>query len=263
MSLRVITWNVNGFRSILAKGLRDFILDKNPEVLCIQEIKCDDISLIEEVFDEIGYLVISSPAKKKGYSGTLTAWKKDVPLSLCQIPSIGLDQGFLEEGRVIETGVDTLKIFNFYVPSGSSSEERQKRKYQFMDQMMEYFLSLSEDERASLVLCGDFNICHEEMDIHHPREATKKGLSGFLPEERSWFTRFLETGFFDVFRSINPEAKEYTWWSYRAGARGKNLGWRLDYFLCGKRAFERVQGISILKEVPGSDHCPVELTFKA
>lgn len=257
--LSIISWNVNGLRSVIGKGLPAFLQEKSPDVVCIQEIKCDDIPLITAFAKEHSYCFAANPAKKKGYSGTLTLWKNTLDIEIISEPDIGIDEDFLAEGRIVETVIRGVRLLNLYIPSGSSSEERQIRKFHFMEQFRSYLEGLSDAERGTIIMCGDFNICHQEIDIHHPKEATKKMLSGFLPEEREWFTDILSLGFKDVFREVNPDEKTYSWWSYRAGARGKNLGWRLDYFLCGIEAFSKVSDIQIMTSVLGSDHCPVQI----
>ncbi|HMP49729.1 MAG TPA: exodeoxyribonuclease III [Oligoflexia bacterium] len=255
----MISWNVNGFRSVLSKGLGNFVASSSPDVICLQEIKCDDVSLMEKSFADFGYTIAASPAIKKGYSGTLTAWKNNHLPSVNRLAKIGLDDEFINEGRVVEIDLLGICLINLYVPSGSSSPERQIRKFHFMDQLLLYISDLAPAELSRLMIVGDMNICHEEIDIHHPDEATRKELSGFLPDERKWFTKLLLKGLSDSFRVLNPDSREYTWWSFRAGARGKNLGWRLDYALCGKDIKSRLISAKIHKAVLGSDHCPIEV----
>ncbi len=259
MGISLYTWNVNGLRSILGKGLGDFLKTESPDILCLQEIKCDDLSFISEAFSSSGYRYVANPAKRKGYSGTLTLWKNELELDVVEDSDIGIDEELRDEGRVVEVVVSGLRLLNLYIPSGSSSEERQERKFHFLEQFKTYLSGLSDKERGRIIMCGDFNICHQEIDIHHPKEASKKMLSGFLPEERTWFSDLLSLGFTDIYRDRYPDKQQFTWWSYRAGARGKNLGWRLDYFLCGSHALKQCEEISILGSVMGSDHCPVRL----
>lgn len=271
MGLSLISWNVNGIRSILRKGLSDFILDKSPDILCFQEIKCDDLSIISDAFKPLGYEFFANPAQKKGYSGTLTLWKNSLEVEVLEDSQIGIDEELNNEGRFVVIEIKGIKILNLYVPSGSSSPERQERKYHFMSQFKAHLDGLSKFERDTLLMCGDFNICHKEIDIHHPHEASKKMLSGFLPEEREWFSELLgggllgggrlESGFTDSFRERFPEENVYTWWSYRAGARKKNLGWRIDYVLCGNEVNSKIKEISILTDITGSDHCPLQVTL--
>jgi len=259
MDFTIVSWNLNGFRSALGKGLGEFINDHSPDIVCFQEIKCDDLDLMRDACAQLGYIGIASPALKKGYSGTLTAWKKQYEPQVIEKPDIGIDPDFIAEGRVVEICAFGMRIVNLYLPSGSSSEVRQARKFEFMEQFLGYLSSLEKEELANLLILGDFNICHQEIDIHHPVEATKRELSGFLPAEREWFSKMLSCGLSDSYRVLNPDSREYSWWSFRAGARGKNLGWRLDYAIAGSDVMQRVNEIKIMKDVFGSDHCPVKV----
>lgn len=262
----LVSWNINGFRSILSKTLPAFLSENEPDILCLQEIKCDDCSLLTTELEALGYSSYAFPAVKKGYSGTLTAWRKSSALAdkieVVKASDIGIDAGFQDEGRVVELKLGEYRILNLYVPSGSSSDERQVRKYQFMNQFYEYLSGLSKEEISKLILCGDFNICHQDIDIHHPKKAAKMELSGFLPEEREWFSKLLDSfSLHDSFRLFSPNEQVFTWWSYRAGARGKNLGWRIDYILCGDAVRTALTGSTILTSIIGSDHCPIEISF--
>ncbi|MBN8548099.1 MAG: exodeoxyribonuclease III [Deltaproteobacteria bacterium] len=264
MSLKLISWNVNGFRSALTKGLREFVAAEKPHLLCLQETKSDESVFADERFQIPGYSVHVSCAQKKGYSGVAT-WVRDgiTPRSIeCGIGVKSFDQ----EGRFVILRFKDFDLFNTYYPSGTTGEVRQAFKYKFLDALYEYLKGLSPQKRARIVMCGDFNICHREVDIHHPDTATKLELSGFLPAERMWMDKFEELGFIDTFRSVHgPDTKAYTWWSFRAGARGKNLGWRIDYIWAGKGLRSSIQHAHVYSSTAGSDHCPisVELNLQA
>ncbi len=268
--MKIINWNVNGIRAVSTKGFAEFIKSETPDLVCLQEIKCNDVEVLAKIFNEIDYDFQPSFAEKKGYSGTLIAWKKNPAIELAPIeecsPKLGsktiLSEIFKFEGRHVFFSLGDYILMNLYLPSGSSSEERQVVKYNFMENLYNYLSSLDDVTRSKMIICGDFNICHDELDIHHPKEATKKELSGFLPPEREWFSRLLNIGFTDTFRHLNPGKREYTWWSFRANSRNKNLGWRLDYFLVGGAVLENMVNMKQHTNVLGSDHCPIELDFK-
>ena len=270
MNIKILNWNVNGIRAAVTKGFSEFINRETPDVVCLQEIKCNDLEVLAKIFNELNYSFQPSFAEKKGYSGTLVAWKTNSELELSLIdeisPRLGstrkLAEIFKFEGRHVFFSIGDYILMNLYLPSGSSSEERQVVKYTFMENLYSFLSSLNETVLSKMIICGDFNICHNELDIHHPKEATKKMLSGFLPPEREWFSKLLKTGLTDTFRYFNPEKREYTWWSFRANSRNKNLGWRLDYFLVGNNVLKNVIKMKQFTEVLGSDHCPIEVVFK-
>lgn len=263
--MKILNWNVNGIRSVIGKGFSDFIRLRDPDVICLQEVKCNDQKIVDEIFLGLDYGVVTSFAEKKGYSGTLIAIKKEkynqfIFKDLNQDLDISpINFTLSTEGRSVLAIHPKFKLLNLYMPSGSSSEERQQIKYEVMDSLYSNFKKAPDSFREDLIICGDFNICHQELDIHHPNEATKKELSGFLPNERKWFSDFLDLGFRDVYRELNPGMREYTWWSFRANSRIKNLGWRLDYFLAGKTAFNYIKSVKQHIDIKGSDHCPVEI----
>lgn len=262
--MKLISWNVNGLRSIQKKGLEEFLLKEDPDIFCAQEIKVNEkeISLIPKLQEN--YLPFFSSAKKRGYSGVLSAVKyKNILKPENTLRGIGNKQ-FDEEGRFVITEHKNFTLYNTYFPSGSSGLERQNFKYSFLNCFYNHIAGLPKSEQERIIICGDINICHREIDIHHPETAAKKEMSGFLPEERSWIDRFLALGFVDSFRLINGEKENiYSWWTYRAGARPKNLGWRIDYFFVSKKLAKKVIDAQILTNIDGSDHCPISLTIKA
>ncbi|PIQ22518.1 MAG: exodeoxyribonuclease III [Cytophagales bacterium CG18_big_fil_WC_8_21_14_2_50_42_9] len=248
--MKIISYNVNGIRSAISKGFIDWVKAANPDVLCVQEIKCDEANFDKAVFESLGYHSYIHPAVKKGYSG-VAVFSKQRPENVC----VGCGELLYDnEGRVLRLDFPEYSVLNVYMPSGSSGDERQAFKMNWLN----YFLKYAQDLRQQLpglVICGDYNICHQAIDIHNPK--SNANSSGFLPEEREWFSHFLSHGYIDSFRHLNTEPHNYTWWSYRAGARGKNLGWRIDYAVVTENLKEKLKRAAILPEAKHSDHCPV------
>ena len=259
--MKLISWNVNGIRSAAGKGLFEFLAAEKPEVLCLQETKIHQHQLTPELASPPGYRSVFVDAHKPGYSGVATFFSDK--LSKCE-NCFGIEQvAYDREGRFIISDLGEFLLYNIYFPSGTSGEERQAYKYSFLDAFYDHLKRLPTRDKKRLIICGDFNICHREIDIHHPAEATRRQLTGFLPEERAWIDRFIALGFIDAFRMINgDEPKRYTWWSYRAGSRGKNLGWRIDYFFVSEELKNRVKQAKIMENVTGSDHCPISLVLE-
>lgn len=256
--IKIISWNVNGLRSVFTKGLPEYLAAERPDVLCLQEIKIQPEQLGEiDSLESYGEWHLSS-AQKKGYSGVATLLRSEISGDFkLKARGIGRPE-FDSEGRVLVLEHPEFLLYNIYFPSGTSGEERQGFKYDFLSALNKHILALSEAERQKLIILGDVNICHREIDIHHPEEATKKKLTGFLPEERAWFDQFLELGFVDSFRLLNGDKpQQYSWWSFRARAREKNLGWRIDYILVAEALKSRVSAAWLSPQVLGSDHCPI------
>jgi exodeoxyribonuclease-3 len=250
--LKIITYNVNGIRSAIDKGFIAWLKAANPDVLCLQEVKANIDQVDLAVFHALGYEAYWHAAQKKGYSGVVIFSKiapKHVEIG-CGIEKYDF------EGRAIRIDFEEVSILNVYMPSGSSGEERQAFKYEWMDDFYDYTKALI-CQIPNLIIVGDYNICHQPIDIHNPKSNAKS--SGFLPEERAWLSKFMEMGFVDTFRHFNPEPHHYTWWSYRAGARKKNLGWRIDYQMATLSLQNRLLRTAILSEAIHSDHCPVLL----
>ncbi|HOY49746.1 MAG TPA: exodeoxyribonuclease III [Flavobacteriales bacterium] len=248
--MRIVTYNVNGLRSALSKGLVEWIQATQPDLLCLQEIKSQADQLDLDLFRQLGYEPYLFPAQKKGYSG-VAILSKHQPDRI--IEGMGME-AYDFEGRTIRLDFGDWTIINTYFPSGSSGEERQAFKMQFLADYQDFINELKK-ERPQLIICGDYNICHRAIDIHNPVSNAKS--SGFLPEERAWMESFLNSGFVDSFRHLNKDPHHYTWWSYRAGARGKNLGWRIDYACITGNLQDKLQRAVILPEAKHSDHCPV------
>lgn len=248
--MKIISYNVNGIRSAICKGFMDWVRAADPDVLCLQEIKACEITFDKAPFEALGYHVYLHPAARKGYSG-VAVLSRLVPR---HVESGCGNQLYDCEGRMLRLDFEDFSVASVYMPSGSSGDERQLFKMHWLSYFQEYALKLRR-QLPGLVLCGDFNICHQAIDIHNPKANAKS--SGFLPEERNWFCGFLEQGFVDTFRHFNQEPHHYTWWSYRAGARKKNLGWRIDYSIVTENLRPRLKRATILPEANHSDHCPV------
>jgi exodeoxyribonuclease-3 len=247
---KIISYNVNGIRAALTKGLLDWIKEEKPAVLCIQETKAQPEQLDMNPFRQLGYVDYWHSAEKKGYSGVLT-------LSLREPDEvvIGMDASdYDSEGRVIRLDFGDFSVVNVYIPSGTTGDVRQDFKMKFLEDFLAFLNGLRK-ERPKLLVCGDFNIAHREIDIHNP--VSNKNTSGFLPEERAWVDSFLATGFVDTFRHIHPDTVKYSWWSFRSNARAKNLGWRLDYHMVTESVENQIKNAGILNEATHSDHCPV------
>lgn len=254
--MKIITYNVNGIRAALRKGFLEWLEASDADVVCIQETKAQPEQISTEDFEALGYKTFIHSAEKKGYSGVAVLCKK-APKHVeygCGI------QKYDVEGRVIRIDYDDVSIMSVYMPSGSSGQERQQFKFEWMDDFYDYAAELLK-KIPNLIISGDYNICHKPIDIHNP--VSNKNSSGFLPEEREWLGKFIDSGFIDTFRYFNPEPHNYTWWSYRARAREKNLGWRIDYQMASETLQDRLERACILSEVKHSDHCPVLLQLSS
>lgn len=253
--MKIISYNLNGIRSAFSKGLADWIKATNADVICLQETKAQDGQIDTHVLEYLGYKTYSHSALKKGYSGVaiLTKTQPDHVEIGCGI------EKYDNEGRVIRADYGDISIMSVYMPSGSSGEDRQAFKMEWLDDFYAYIETLRK-ERPKLIISGDYNICHKAIDIHNP--VRNANTSGFLPEERAWVDKFVESGFVDTFRYFNPDAQSYSWWSYRANSRAKNLGWRIDYNMVTENIKDRLVRAAILSEAKHSDHCPVLLEIK-
>lgn len=248
--MRIISYNVNGIRSAISKGFLDWLTGERPDVVCLQETKAQPDQLPLFHFEELGYHSFWHSAKKKGYSGVAI-------LSLAKPDHVEYGMGnplYDYEGRVLRADFGPVSVMSVYHPSGSSGDERQAFKMKWLEHFIEYIHELR-SQRPRLIISGDFNICHHPIDIHDPvRNATS---SGFLPEEREWVTRFLATGFIDTFRHFVKAPNHYSWWSFRANSRSKNLGWRIDYNMATDNLQPFLISAGIMPQVIHSDHCPV------
>lgn len=248
--MKIISYNVNGIRAAIGKGFIEWLKEEDPDILCIQETKANPSQFDVSLFEDIGYNCYWHSAEKKGYSGVglLTKIKPDNVYY-----GVGVDK-YDSEGRLVRADFGELTILSVYHPSGTTGDIRQDYKMEWLKNFHEFANKLKIDH-PNLVISGDLNICHKEIDISNPK--TKKGVSGFLPEEREWVSEFINSGFIDSFRELDKSPNKYTWWSYRAGSRSKNLGWRIDYHFVSENLKNNIRGASILSEVVHSDHCPI------
>jgi exodeoxyribonuclease-3 len=254
--MKITTWNVNGIRAILGKGMMGWIKSSQPDILCLQEIKArpDQVEANSDEFQ--GYNCIWNPAIKPGYSGVAT-----MMVSQPEEFQIGMgDNRFDSEGRVIRTKQNGFFLYNVYFPSGQRDQGRVDYKLSFYDYLLAAFDKLH-SSGEKIIVTGDFNTAHNEIDLAHPRQ--NRETSGFLPEERAWIDRYLQHGFVDAFRRLYPDRVKYTWWTYVTKARERNVGWRLDYFLISESLMPKVQDVIIHDDIKGSDHCPVSLILMA
>ncbi|MBO7439904.1 MAG: exodeoxyribonuclease III [Bacteroidales bacterium] len=248
--MKIISYNLNGIRAAVTKGLYNWLKEENPDILCIQETKAQPEQIDEIEFKRLGYKCYWFSAQKKGYSGTGIVTKiepKHVEYGM------GIEK-YDDEGRVIRADFDDFSVISVYHPSGTSGDERQAFKMQWLEDFTEYIENLRKDF-PKLIINGDFNICRLWIDINNPEK--HEDVSGFLPEEREWFQRFVDLGYVDSFREFSNEAKQYSWWSYRGGSYQKNLGWRIDYNMVTYNLKDQLRSAFIRPELRFSDHCPV------
>ena len=247
--MKILSYNVNGIRSALNKGLDIWMDASQADIVCLQEIKAKPEQFDEVSFNKLGYHCFLNSAEKPGYSGVaiLSKIKPNHVEIGCGIEKIDF------EGRVIRADFDDYSVMSVYFPSGSNPL-RQSFKMEFLDLFFDYISELKKSI-PNLIISGDYNICHEAIDIHNP--IANKNTSGFLPEEREWLSKFISSGFVDSFRHLNKEPHNYSWWSYRVNARVKNLGWRIDYNMISQSLLHKLKRSSILSKAKHSDHCPV------
>lgn len=253
--MKLISYNVNGIRAAMNKGFLDWLAKESPDVIGLQEIKALETDVEFRLFQDLGYQVYWYPAVKKGYSG-VAILTKVAP----NIVHYGMGiSAYDNEGRMIRADFDGFSFISAYFPSGTTGDIRQDFKYAFLDDVYGYIQDLKR-EHPALILSGDYNICHKAIDIHNP--VSNKNTSGFLPDERAWMDKFVNLGYIDTFRAFNTNPGQYSWWSYRAGSREKNLGWRIDYHMASKEIENKLKSAVILQDVVHSDHCPVVLELR-
>lgn len=254
--MRIISYNVNGIRAAIKKGFFEWLETNPADVICLQETKAQKADVDTSRLEAMGYHDYWFSAQKKGYSGVavFTKIKPDkVELGNGHGPSD-------DEGRVIQLDFGNLRLINAYFPSGTSGEERQGFKYEWLDECFSWLEKLKK-KHPNLILCGDYNIAHTEIDIHDPKG--NKNSSGFQPEERAWMTKFFESGWVDSFRVFHPEPHRYSWWSQRfPSVRLNNKGWRIDYINVTKSLEKKLKDAEIFPDIKHSDHCPVYLELK-
>lgn len=254
--MRIITYNVNGIRAAIKKGFIDWLKTDPADVICLQEVKANKEDIDVESIESAGYRPYIFSAQKKGYSGVAI---------LSKLLPDNVEYGHSNEqsdfeGRVLRADFNDVTLINGYFPSGTSGEHRQSYKYIWLDEFLDYLNKLKKTRRK-VILCGDYNIAHKEIDIHNP--VSNKNTTGFLPDERAWFDKLLENDFIDGFRHLNKDPHQYTWWSaMRPSTRLENKGWRIDYINVTSNLKEQIQDVKIFSEVKHSDHCPVYLEIK-
>jgi len=252
--MRIISYNINGIRSATTKNFLGWLQATDADIVCLQEVKAmpSQIPEIIAMIEDLGYHHYWFPAEKKGYSGVAI---------LSRIKPNHVEYGCGEEwidkeGRILRVDFDKCSVMSLYLPSGSSGDDRQVKKYEFLHFFNGYIAELRK-EIPNLIISGDYNICHTAIDIHNPK--SNANSSGFLPEEREWMELFLKAGFIDTFRHFNKDPHHYTWWSFRANSRAKNLGWRIDYHLASAPMLDQLKNVTILADAVHSDHCPILL----
>ena len=253
--VRILSWNVNGLRAVAKKGFLLWLQKVSPDVLCLQEIKAMKAQLPPDVLHAPGYEFFIHSAQRPGYSGVAT-FSKQKPVKVNT--GFGMER-FDNEGRVLETEFPEFTLFNIYFPNGKSGPERLQYKMDFYEYYLKYFEKLRQQGKK-LVICGDVNTAHREIDLARPKENSK--ISGFLPIEREWMDKLVSKGFIDTFRVFDQGPAKYTWWDVISGARARNVGWRIDYFFISDDLRPNLEEAFILPDVMGSDHCPVGVVLK-
>ena len=252
---KLLCWNVNGIRAVKNKGFLEWLQQESPDILCIQETKAQPDQLNTDLKEPLGYYTYWAYPERKGYSG-VALYTKESP------QSINYDFGDSTidiEGRVIIAKYPEFTLFNIYFPNGKQGPERLAYKMKFYDVFLDYADALK-SKGKKLIICGDVNTAHKEIDLARPKENSK--VSGFLPEERAWIDKFISHGYVDAFRIFNQEPNHYTWWDLKSRARERNVGWRIDYFFISESLISVVTNAFIMPKVMGSDHCPIGITLK-
>lgn len=250
--MKITTWNINGIRAAMGKNILDWISANKADVTCLQEIKAKEHQIDIEKINAAGYKFVCNPAERPGYSGTANLYLAE-PQAITK--GMGKEK-FDNEGRLIRFSYPDFELFNIYFPNGGKENARVPYKLDFYA----YLLNICDEMQKTgkeIIITGDFNTAHKEIDLKNPKSNKKN--TGFLPEEREWIDRYLEHGFLDAYRELYPQEVKYTWWTYRFGARQKNIGWRLDYYLVTKGIMDRTKDVVIHNEAMGSDHCPVSI----
>ena len=253
--MRLATWNVNGIRSIYSKGFLDWMKEESPDILCLQETKAHREQVNPSLWNPLKYSSFWYSAKRPGYSG-LVVYSKKEPLNVEM--GLGIPE-FDEEGRVLLVEYKDFILLNTYFPNSQREHARLPYKLRFCEAILRKLDSFRKAGK-NILICGDFNIAHTELDLKNPKENTDN--AGFLPEERAWFEKLILSGYVDTFREFIKDSGYYTWWSYRPTIRERNIGWRLDYFVSNPELKDRLKNVKHLTKVMGSDHCPVRLELK-
>ena len=250
--MKLISWNVNGIRAAVKKGFLEYLEDENPEIICIQETKAHKEQLTSEILEDHGYFTYWHSGQKKGYSGVATFCKEE-PLYIQE--GIGIKK-YDDEGRVLITEHNKFLLYNIYFPNGQKNEERLKYKLDFYDDLLP-IINDQVESGNNVIVTGDWNTAHRPIDLARPNE--NKNTSGFMPIEREKVDEYILNGWIDTFRLFHEEGGRYSWWTYRFGARDRNIGWRIDYFFVNEGMVEICTDADIHQNIFGSDHCPVSL----
>jgi len=254
--MKILSYNLNGVRSAISKGLADYLKQEGADVVCFQETKAQPEQIDSALFWDAGYpYCYYHSAQKKGYSGVAILSKKEPDRVVIGMNNHTYDS----EGRVIRADFGNFSVLCVYIPSGSMGDTRQDFKMTFLADFFTFLKELRK-ERPNLLICGDFNICHKAIDINHPER--HGNVSGFLPEERAWLDQMIECGFIDTFRVFDQSPEKYSWWNYRSFARERNLGWRIDYHLITESLKDRLRAAKIHSKAVHSDHCPVSVEIE-
>jgi exodeoxyribonuclease-3 len=252
---KLLCWNVNGIRAIRGKGLLEWLYGESPDILAVQETKAHIDQIDSDLKEPPGYHTYWNYPERKGYSG-VAVFTREEPLNI----RYDFNASEIElEGRVIIAEYPSFVLMDIYFPNGKKDQERLDYKMTFYEVFLQYADTLKAAGKK-LVICGDLNTAHSEIDLASPKENSK--VSGFLPEERAWMDKFVSHGYVDTFRHFNKEPNQYTWWDMKSGARERNVGWRLDYFFVSENLVPSVKKAFIMPEVMGSDHCPVGITLE-
>jgi len=252
--MKLFSWNVNGIRAATKKGFLQFLEKENPDIICIQETKAHKEQLTSEILKDHGYFTFWHSGEKKGYSGVATFCKEE-PLFVKE--GLGIEK-YDKEGRVLITEHDEFLLFNIYFPNGQKNDERLKYKLDFYDDLLP-IINEQVDSGNNVIVAGDWNTAHHAIDLARPKE--NKNTSGFMPIEREKIDFYVSNGWIDTFRLFYEKGGRYSWWTYRFGARERNIGWRIDYFFVNEEMVEICKDADIHHNIFGSDHCPVSLTL--
>jgi len=248
--MKIISWNINGIRAGYRKGLYEWLIKEKPDILCLQEIKALPDQIPISLKNNPEYFVFVNSANRKGYSGVAT-FTKQKPENV--ITHFGIDK-FDDEGRIIITEFSSFILFNIYFPNGKKNLDRLNYKLDFYDTFLSYVDNIK-TKGKNIVICGDFNTAHKEIDLARPKQNEK--ISGFLPAERLWIDDVIDHGYLDTYRYFNKKPNQYTWWDQKTRSRERNIGWRIDYFFINNELLPNLSNAFILSEVMGSDHCPI------
>lgn len=256
MKMKLISWNLNGIRAVAKKGLNDKIYEMNPDIICFQETKAQDDQVIEALDGLEGYHIYSNSAEKKGYSGTAILSKTE-PLKV--FPDIGIELHD-QEGRVLTAEYDNFYLVTVYTPNSKNDLSRLDNRQEFDAELLKFLKNL--EASKPVLVCGDLNVAHKEIDLARPKPNYNKS-AGFMQEEIDGMDNYTSAGLKDTFRHFYPDKTEmYSWWSFRGGARERNVGWRIDYFLASESFLPNIKDAAILMDMYGSDHCPVSIDLK-